>query len=425
MTIRSYQYQVQALVSPGSGGEVTASVAQSVVLSEVVVYSVNTVDLSVVDPLDLLESASALFLPGGQDNVVQSLGVSDFADSTLHPTVIQSLGLSDAAAGTVQDLLQSPRDVLSLESVATFGFKVRNLTVSQSLAVTDSVSRVSAPVATQSLNLTQHASFTDIKQSLTLTQVVTWGYGYDALDTVVLQQVLDVNQVLNKTMVDPLGVVQSVGWFVETRCGRYQFQQFHGAGGVAPKDKKLNYASTFTLRSLDTGEFLELRNPETDNRRRYAFNRVSRNFFDGTTDSYTDPQWATEDTQIYTIVALKRDKLEALHTFLSANLGREVLLRDWKGVTWTVIITNPGEVYTEDGEGRWTVDFEVEGVAIEGEFVLDRPQITGEVSRSGSIWVRAAQSGLSISERVNLTLTLEPSTTITVDETATFTIVAP
>ena len=427
MTIRSYQYQVQALVTPGTGGEVTASVAQSLALSDGVEFLLNTELLSATETLSLFDQAVFLLLPGGVSTVIQDLSLSDSVQAFGFETVTDVLSLSDVATFDFADFPVSSRNDLDLTQQVEVGFLVRNLTATDTLAFTQLLGLSRDFAVASTLGVTDYASFTGVSSDLSLTDAAEWGYGYDAENTLTITQSLGVIQGLNKGLSHNLNVGQAVAYYMESRCNRVKFNSFHGSGGVEPKEKHLTYNGKLTLRSLDTGQLLELKNPETDDKRRLAFSRVNRKFFDGTVDIFSDPSWVTEETQIYTLTGLKREKLDTLFQFLLDNLGREILLRDWKGVTWIVIITNPGEVYTEDREGYWTVDFQVEGQAIMGEYVLDNPSLSDPISRSGSEWLRPGIADLSVSDqlRLNRGYPVGPLTALSLSDSSTFTIETP
>jgi hypothetical protein len=99
-------------------------------------------------------------------------------------------------------------------------------------------------------------------------------------------------------------------------------------------------------------------------------------------------------------VGQKRADLESLYTFLQDNLGREIIIKDWKGVTWVVVVTNPGDLYTEDSEGYWTLNFEVEGSAFDGEWFFSFLNLDETLSRAGSIYNRSASHGTVVTDNV-------------------------
>lgn len=425
MTIRSYKYRVQALIQPATGTDVSRSVSQTLGVSDDSVYNINAEFKDVSQDLGLLDFADGAVEYGGVTPVSHDLGLSQEVHVFGWESLVDDLGLSDIAEFNISIVRRDVSQNLGLTDGVEYGYLVRNMIVDQDLGVTDATGFVQEFSVTQELGLTDEARFTDTFSDLGLTDVAEWGYGYDVAHALNLTDEVFVNKILFQTVSEPSFLTQAVTYFVESRCNRYNFTQFHGEGGNTPAAKKLNYKNRFLIQSLDDGEIIQLRNPETDDRRRYAFNRVNRDYFDGSADVFVDDSWAVEETQIYTIIATKRDDLETLFTFLSGNLGREVLIKDWRGVTWIVIITNPGEVYTEDSEGYWTIDFEVTGVAVDGEYVLQPLGVTQAVSRAGSIYGRSASNALALTDVANRYYEIELSDSTGLDDDASFSVESP
>ena len=396
MTIRTYQYAVTVLVTPSSGSDVTRSVAQALGLSDAVSEAVFGV--IVEQDLGLSDLADQQIDLGGQNNLAQALGLSDEAISTMHPHVQQGLGLSDVAASAIAQLEKSVSHSLGLLDEGLYRYGVRNLIVDQDLGLSDSAGQVVQEAITDNLGLTDYASWTDIVQDLGLSDDSEWGYGFDASNSLGVSDLAEVDQILIQDIAQDAGIVQAVAWYVESSCSRFEFKQFHGEGGVAPAEERLTYDSQFLLQSLDDATIVSLRNPETDDTRRTAYNRVNRSFFDGTPDIYVESDWAVQDSQLYTLTATKRADLDSVQTFLLDNLGRDILLKDWRGVTWRVIVTNVGDPFTEDGEGYWTLEFEVEGNETDGEVALQMLGVDQEISRAGSIWTRTATNDLGVTQ---------------------------
>ncbi len=156
-------------------------------------------------------------------------------------------------------------------------------------------------------------------------------------------------------------------YFIDTPCNRKNYTPFEGGESSMP-EPRLQFRSTFTLETLSgTHTILVLRNPETDDRDRLSFQRINRETRGGELSVYTDPIWGKVNTLLFTIVALKRDKIDALQTFLLDTLGQEIKLSDWTGSQWRGVVTTPNETATEDGEGYWTFTFEFEGFAYPGQ----------------------------------------------------------
>jgi hypothetical protein len=91
-------------------------------------------------------------------------------------------------------------------------------------------------------------------------------------------------------------------------------------------------------------------------------------------------------------------------------------------VTWNVVITDPGQLYAEDQEGYWTVDFEVVGEALDGEFVPQELGLDQVVSRAGSIWTRSVQDTVVLAGSAGRNYDLETTHGSLVSDAATFTV---
>jgi len=410
MTIRTYQYQVQVLVTPSSGTTFTRTAADTSIVNDAVEVSVNAQFLDVDQPIEDLDQFVTWLLDfGGVATVEDELSLTEEVNVFGYEQAEDDLALSDAASYTGPES-RSPFHNNILSDQVEYGYLVRTFDIEDDVDLDQQASVTFILTVEDSNILTQEAfhSFV-VDDDLNLTQTVSWGYGYNAETDLDLDGVAGVDLVLNQVIVDDEVVEQAMTYFLESRCARHSFNSFHGEGGKEPLDKPLSYRSKFLIQSLDDGTIVQLRNPEMDDRRRYSYNRVNRNYYDNTLDLYADDSWVTEQRQLYTIVATKRDDLDTLWAFLQDNLGREVLIKDWKGQSWIVVVLNPGEVYTEDQEGYWTLDFEVEGERWPGEYVVDFLELTDELSRAGSIYTRQTSDGITFSrgEIANRELTFD------------------
>lgn len=422
MTIRTYQYQVQALVTAPSGSDFLRSATSALsLLQDAYVGEQRSAEtiLALVGQAVWVNLPFDGVLAESQLNLQQTVSAHGFV------TVETALNLSSVAEAQFP-IIENISQPLNLGSVASFRVNPINKTVESDLNLQQTLTRDMPISVTTALGLTSVAfrSYTP-ESDLNLVQVAEWGYGFDAESVISLTGTVDVDKILNQSVTSPNVVSQAVTYFVESPCGKKQFQAFHGEGGIPPKDNPLNYTNTFHIVSLDDGEILTLRNPETDDVRRYSSNRVNREFMDGTRDVFVDPSWVTEQTQLYTIVALKRTELDLLLPFLLNNLGREVLIKDWAGVSWIVIITNPGEVYTEDSEGYWTVDFEVVGEQVDGEYIVEHLDIQTALSKAGSIYTRSGDGTMVLVSKANLQYFLDATSDVTLTGDASFTIESP
>lgn len=421
MAIRSYQYIVQALVSPSSGVEVVRSASSTLALSQEAGFSGLGEEAS--SDLNVTQVAQVVFVPGGINNQHDDLALVQQVDVFGYEFVVDPITLTQSVE------VQGPTNLSVsnenfLSDTVSYRYGVRNFSVAHDLSLVQTAGSIYEVSVSQSLGLTDDADRLNIDASnvLSLTGVADWAFGGDAESSLGLTQLAVSNFDTTKSVAHDNIVTQAAAWFVESRCARSQRTDFHGTGGVAPEPDRLTYKSTFLLQSKITGEVLQLRNPETDNRYRYAFERVNRRFFDNSLDLYADPNWVTTRTQLYTVVATKREDMDSLWQFLQDNLGMEVLLKDWKGVTWNVVITDPGQLYAEDQEGYWTVDFEVVGEALDGEFVPQELGLDQVVSRAGSIWTRSVQDTVVLAGSAGRNYDLETTHGSLVSDAATFTV---
>ncbi|MCP4896254.1 MAG: hypothetical protein GY906_04695 [bacterium] len=392
MTIRSYQFQVQALIVPSGFSTFTRTVEQDINLAGTATYGpLGTV---VETELGITDSASLLLIPGGVTKASNTLLFTQdvLIDGIIDVTPSQDIGLTDAAEWN-GPIPRSVTQSVFRDSQATYRYGERTVSIEQDLSLVQSIATVKEYGVTDDLGLTDDASRLNRypENDLGLSGASVWGWGKDAENRLNLTDTVEDNRIQTKRLSDEGFITQAAAWYIESRCARSQRTAFHGEGGIAPEEERLEYESPFLMQSKTTGETVMLRSPESDNKYRYAFNRTNRRFFDNSADIYADDNWATEDTQIYTIVANKRDEMEVVWTFLQQYLGQEVLIKDWKGRTWNVIITNPGQLYAEDAEGYWTLDFEVVGDALDGEYVPTDMEISDDVSRAGSLWNRSGE----------------------------------
>lgn len=395
MTIRSYQYQVQALISPSTSTTYTRTASDTAIVSDSVEASINAQFLDVNQPIDPFDQfVYFLLTPGGVSFVEDTLDLSQEVSVFGYEYPESDLSLSQSVSYT-GPINKDPFHSGVVSDSVEFGYLVRTFDIEDGLGL-DQTASVTYTFSVTDSNVVTDEAFRSsvVDHEISFTETVSWGYGYDAESELDLSQAVADDLILNQVIVDNEVVNQAMTYFLESRCNRYNFNSFHGEGGTAPADKPLTYKNQFLVQSLDDGTIVQLRNPEMDDRRRYAYDRVNRRFYDNTLDLYADDSWVTQQRQLYTIVATKRDDLDTLWTFLQDNLGREVLVKDWKGQTWIVVILNPGEIYSEDQDGYWTIDFEVEGERWPGEYVVDFLELDETLSRAGSIWTRSAEGDI-------------------------------
>lgn len=86
-----------------------------------------------------------------------------------------------------------------------------------------------------------------------------------------------------------------------------------------------------------------LPNPEFNDIRLYAKQRVFRETQGGTLHSYSDAAWPTTETLKYRFTWLTETQRDDLFAFFEANLGKVITLVDYLGVSQDGILTNLSE----------------------------------------------------------------------------------
>lgn len=428
MTVRTYKYRGQALVTKG-GSNISRSVTDAMTLddeaiavgfkvasdpmtfAETAAFTIEGNESSITDTLVLEETAVGFVQPSGTDSFFDELEFVETILALPYADASDDMDLTDTAEAQVP-ISRSQNDPMALQDEVIPRFFILNKSIEDDLTFIDSAGRIQEYSVSDLLDLEDLIPFLGA-DVLSLVDVVEWGYSKDIEDELTLSEDIIANVDLNKGVLEDLGLTDSLGYYYESPCFRYERNDFHGSGGEAPTVNAVEYSNKFSITSLEDGTIIQLRNPETDDTRRVAFDRVNRNLFDGTPDIYADPNGAVERTQLYTIVATKRDTLDELWDFLQVNLGLQVIIKDWKGVSWLSIITNPGEMYVEDQEGYWTLAFEVVGVRTGQEYVVEGVDLTEEISLAGSIYNKPVVDDS------------DPESNFDLDDDADFTIESP
>lgn len=236
----------------------------------------------------------------------------------------------------------------------------------------------------------------------------TQNFGFQTGDTDPSQQIAFAHSITSSSSVFRRnlaheGVIShSFSYYIPAPCATKAYNRFDGEGtGAGIEEKRLDSPGTFTLETIGSPKtILQLRNPETDNRDRLGFSRINRETRGGELNFFSDPIWGKVNTLLFTIVALKKEKITALQSFLQDTLGLEVKLHDWTGTVWNGVITTPGEVATEDGKNAWAISFEFEGIPYPGQAPdvgISFSQIT---SAAGSIWNRSPVDDVGLTDEV-------------------------
>lgn len=280
-------------------------------------------------------------------------------------------------------------DILTFIDVAA---KVEVGIASNTLTLTDSIVQINAPV--------------DDGHFIDFTQTVSAGRGFN------LESVLTFSHAI-QTFSDFLRVVEhddvvqhAMTYYIDNGCNKKGYSRFVGEGTADDIDLEgLLFDSAFVLESIETGTVVVMRSPEGDDNERLGFNRINRETRGGELNVYSDPNWAEVNTLLFTITALPDghgncpDVLNQFLNFVHDNLGYEIYLHDWTGVSWRGVITRPDEAATEDADGYWTVTFEFEGVAEEGSVPNSVMAITQQLSFNAD-WNRPLAQTMELTQEV-------------------------
>jgi hypothetical protein len=340
----------------------------------------------------------AMLSPAGGEDVSSTLTLTDFAEvivliGDVHH-LSHHLNLTDSAEGDNASVEGTSHSLNLTQSVTVLGpirVTAHNrinfsdgvvaylgvpwlpIEVTDILAFVQQAGRGLPRSATNVMTLTDevYRSF-QVEDALSLLQTISAGQGDDSEQSLNLSHSVVLNAIWRRSVTHDNFIRDGFTYYKDSKCARKRYSPFEG-GDAAMPEKRLQFKSNFTLESL-SGPYLSvvLRNPEMDNRDRLGFNRVNRETSGGELNVFVDPVWAKVNTLLFTIVAVKREKIAALQSFFQETLGHEVKLSDWSGAQWRGIITTPNETATEDSDGYWTVSFEFEGEPYEGQAPDDR-----------------------------------------------------
>lgn len=286
---------------------------------------------------------------------------------------------------------------IEIEDVISFvdvGAKVEVGIAENTLAFVQQLDQINAPV--------DDGHFIDFQQT------VSAGRGYDIESKIVFSQTIQTFSDFLRVVTHANVVQHSMTYYIDNGCNRKDYARFVGEGNADAIDLEgLLFDSSFVLESIESGDLVLLRSPETDDNDRLGFNRINRETRGGELNVYGDPTWAEVNTLLFTVTALPDghgncpDTLNALLTFMHSNLGKEIFLHDWTGVSWRGVITVPDEAATEDEDGYWTVTFEFEGIQEEGSVPNSVMSIQQQLTFNAD-WNRPLADTLGLAQAVTV-----------------------
>lgn len=313
---------------------------------------------SASDSIAFLSEVLGIAVPGDREVPRSDIEFVQTLFSPTHPDPINTLELIDEAT---YEIFPEPKYTqfmsLTQEVEAYLGIPWLPVEINHDLGLTDELGIVT------SMDLNTTFAVVDVaigslglSSSLGLSQSVSGGRGKDGEDFVSFVDVASTggSEWLRSASHTIPFESNSAVYNPNNKCDRRM--------GAVPTS-----TYTLTLTSSDGAHQVTLRNPERDNVRRVAFNRVLRETRGGDLTVYRDPNWVSIHTLLFTVVAMKAAMFDQLQQFFLDTLGQEVFVTDWLGEEWVGIVTHPDEVFTEDRDGFWTFAFEFEGFRRDGK----------------------------------------------------------
>lgn len=374
-TVRVESFALELLVEyiAPVGGE---TVAQAVLFNENIFDFLAIGDRSFVDDtLNFVEEFKVFGLEGVSDG----LDLQELISITgpVYETVAQPLNIVETIVGNL-GVPWAPVVVTDVLLLNQFASNLSPITIAQVLLLVES-----------------HERRLIAEDFLFLVQTIKAGKGKTVIHPLGISDSHEINADLRRPLIQTLGIQQFVAYFIESPCGKKTNNRFDGEGAIPPNPKRIKYDSRLILATAT--QSVSLRNPETDDRGRFAFQRVNRETLGGSLDIYADESWDQSTTLLFSVVAIKAALLETLQQFLEDTVGEEIVLHDWEGVNWRGVVTTPSESAVEDGEGYWTLAFEFVGVREPGEVPHTTLNLGGVIGLQVD-YVRTLSQELGLSE---------------------------
>lgn len=364
------------------------------------------------DEMELSDFVVVLNAAGDRQPLEDILAFTQTASVSSHPILEDVLVFEQTARSSIWniDLAQkvslnqsvgvcsgAPWTPIVIEDVLAFvqvGAKVEIGIASDTLTFTDSIVQINSPVG--------DGHFIDFQQTVSV------GKGLEVESEINFSQTIQTFSDFLRSVTHADVVQHAMTYYIDNGCNKKGYSRFVGEGTADAIDLEgLLFESAFVLESIETGTVVVMRSPETDDNERLGFNRINRETRGGELNVYADPNWAEVNTLLFTITALPDghgncpDVLNQFLDFVHDNLGHEIFLHDWTGVSWRGVITRPDEAATEDADGYWTVTFEFEGIAEEGSVPNSVMNIQQQLTFNAD-WNRPLAQTLGLTQAVTV-----------------------
>ena len=288
------------------------------------------------------------------------------------------LSLVDSAIG-VGGNTQPVASVLTLTDLVTFDHSLINISINDTLSLSDQAQLGRTFAVSDTLVLTDSASHsvffvTDtlaLVDTATVTRnvVVSDGNPFGGiLQHNIFSHTVLVNQVSTHTASTVMELGQSVGVWVESA----QDCTYAPTIGVTadldvvtppPTQPPLTSGTlTLTWPFVSPTMTVVLRNPEYDNKFQYQPTRINRETRGGTLIIFSDPVWPKLKKLEFTVTYLQGIQMQNLQAFLLASIGQTIGLLDWEGQQWEGVILNPDAEISNAQRGNWSIGLQFEGV---------------------------------------------------------------
>jgi hypothetical protein len=341
-------------------------------------------------------SQSIAFAQVGAQGTVAHKSVSDsltlvstaVGTKVVHASVSQSLGLiqtlvvrgpvyktASNALALVQSthvlgpVYQSVTHNLGLVENVNGHLGVINVFVGQALNFSQKAGRIINVSVSQSIAFTQIGERRNTaSQTLAFSQLVRVGKGGDVQHTLALVDVVQVTGVFRRSPTDNLGLTQSVTFYIDRGCTRFDYTPFVGSSTDPNFTPPPTTAPTLgyhrlllTYPYVSPSVSLTLRNPAFGDKDRLGFNRINRVTRGGTLIVFSDPKWPKTETLSVQVDGLTQRQANDVIDFLRSSLGKEIGLLDWENRQWRGVIITPDARITHVGKGDLSVAFDFQG----------------------------------------------------------------
>jgi len=301
------------------------------------------------------------------------------------------------------------------------------------------------PSFTDTLNLTDEA----VRRwwpitNLGLTHNVIGAKAKNASNELGLQQTISANFTFNRSLTSEIENLSALTFYTPNKsCVLREYNPFCGEDATNPfrltiKPLQRDASSNRVVLAWPNIEYplnqIVLRAPEIDDISRYTCTRSYKETRGGSISVYANEIWPKIQTLVVTFIGLSATEADAFQDFVYETMGKEINLGDWNGYIWRGLITNPEEPVIEDGRRGYTVSFQFEGekrgdsasvqsVALTestdyeiAKWILDTVNITDEVTVTRDLARSAISYVTIISDRYDLTLDEESSSTVNLSE---------